>query len=180
MAPGHSFFVCLSNLIIKRIFFQMFARRLPWTFVHSLRESSVSGFDWSTVPGFLPYPRANVFLCSHLWCPQVHCSLHLAVNQLYLRRLGHMEKERRGYDLYGAVQRNSRTLCSPYPANTSDVCWRRFFFFSLAAAASWWPARLSGFVYLDYLVNWFPSLFWSFHYISFPVFISGVVKYRES
>ncbi|KAF7668239.1 hypothetical protein LDENG_00023670 [Lucifuga dentata] len=53
---------------------------------------------------------------------RVHCSLHLAVNQTYLRRLRHREKEKeKGYDLYAKLQRDREgTLCSPYPENPFD------------------------------------------------------------
>lgn len=56
-------------------------------------------------------------------CPQVHCCLHLAVYQVYLKMLKHkVKEERRGYDLYRRMQRDrGGTLCSPYPANTFDI-----------------------------------------------------------
>ncbi|AWP12269.1 putative myelin proteolipid protein-like isoform 2 [Scophthalmus maximus] len=53
----------------------------------------------------------------------VHCSLHLAVNQMYQRKLRHRAREESGgYDLCGRMQRDGGgMLCSPYPANTSDI-----------------------------------------------------------
>lgn len=65
-------------------------------------------------------------LYSPLLCPQVHCSLHLAANQAYLRKLWHdMREESRSSDLYGRLQRDREgTLCSPYRANASDISWQ--------------------------------------------------------
>ncbi|XP_011609072.1 proteolipid protein 1a isoform X2 [Takifugu rubripes] len=53
----------------------------------------------------------------------VHCTLHLAANQAYLRKLRHdMREESRSYDLYGRLQRDrGGTLCSPYHTNSSDI-----------------------------------------------------------
>ncbi|XP_068181307.1 proteolipid protein 1a isoform X1 [Antennarius striatus] len=53
----------------------------------------------------------------------VHCSLNLAVNQVFLRRMKHKAKEEsRGYDLYGRLQRDrGGTLCSPYPPTSSET-----------------------------------------------------------
>ncbi|XP_041845996.1 myelin proteolipid protein-like isoform X1 [Melanotaenia boesemani] len=53
----------------------------------------------------------------------VHCCLHLAVYQVYLKMLRHkVKEERRSYDLYRRMQRDrGGILCSPYPANTFDI-----------------------------------------------------------
>ncbi|XP_047209173.1 proteolipid protein 1a isoform X1 [Girardinichthys multiradiatus] len=53
----------------------------------------------------------------------VHCCLHLAVYQVYVKMVKHRTKEeRRGYDLYRRMQRDrGGTLCSPYSADTFDI-----------------------------------------------------------
>ncbi|XP_043983037.1 myelin proteolipid protein-like isoform X1 [Gambusia affinis] len=53
----------------------------------------------------------------------VHCCLHLAVYQVYVKTLKHRAtEERRGYDLYRRMQRDrGGTLCSPYSADAFDI-----------------------------------------------------------
>lgn len=122
--PVDAFLSFVGNTLLNMLEIGLSLGTLPLiTFI--LRLISQCLLYLSSVSGIWPESGIRVFctmFCTLLF-PQVHCCLHLAVYQVYVKMQKQRTKEeRRGYDLYRRMQRDrGGTLCSPYSVDTFDI-----------------------------------------------------------